>query len=269
MKSRLLAALCLCCAVHLRAADGNAPAAPYLLTPPAPATPRINGPDIFGVRPGSPFLYTIPATGDRPMTFSAKNLPAGLKLDSQTGRITGSLPKAMPAPANAKGGYLLSRPAQSSGSYVVTLVAQNALGTAVKKFRIVVGDQIALTPPMGWNSWNCFAGAVSEDRVKSAADAMVKSGLINHGWTYINVDDYWQNHRPPTQPDFDGAVPRRAGQHRAELAFSRHERHGGLHSFARVEGRTLLLARPVDVRRLRRKLAARAAGRADLREVGL
>ena len=54
---------------------------------------------------------------------------------------------------------------------------------------------------MGWNSWNCFAGAVSEERVKSAADAMVKSGLINHGWTYINVDDYWQNHRDSTRPD--------------------------------------------------------------------
>ena len=93
MKSRLLLALCLCCAVNLRAADTNAPAAPYILTPPAPATPRINGPDIFGVRPGSPFLYTIPATGDRPMTFSAKNLPRGLKLDSKTGRITGTLPR--------------------------------------------------------------------------------------------------------------------------------------------------------------------------------
>jgi alpha-galactosidase len=75
VKSRLLLALCLCCAARLRAADTNAPAAPCLLTPPAPGTPRINGPDIFGVRSGSPFLYTIPATGDRPMTFSAKNLP--------------------------------------------------------------------------------------------------------------------------------------------------------------------------------------------------
>jgi hypothetical protein len=35
-------------------------------TPKAPATPRINGPDIFGVRPGNPFLYHIPATGERP-----------------------------------------------------------------------------------------------------------------------------------------------------------------------------------------------------------
>jgi alpha-galactosidase len=192
MNSRLLLALCLCCAIHLRAADTNAPAAPatntvaapYILTPPAPATPRINGPDVFGVRPGSPFLYRIPATGNRPMKFSAKDLPRGLKLDSKTGRITGKLNK--------------------KGENVVTLVAQNALGTAEKKFRIVVGDQIALTPPMGWNSWNCFAGAVTEDRVKSAADAMVKSGLINHGWTYINVDDYWQNHRNSKDPTLRG-----------------------------------------------------------------
>ncbi|MEI9863739.1 MAG: NPCBM/NEW2 domain-containing protein [Limisphaerales bacterium] len=149
--------------------------APYILTPPAPATPRINGANVFGVRPGSPFMYTIPATGDRPMTFAAENLPRGLKLDPKTGHITGTL--------------------KTKGEFIVTFHAKNSLGLAEKKFRIVCGDTIALTPPMGWNSWNCFAGAVSEEMVKSAADAMVKSGLINHGWTYINVDDFWQNHR--------------------------------------------------------------------------
>ena len=158
--------------------------APFILTPAAPATPRINGASVFGVRPGSPFLFTIPATGDRPMAFSAKNLPRGLKLDIQTGHITGVLKK--------------------KGEFIVTLGAKNALGAAEKKFRIVCGDQMALTPPMGWNSWNCFAGAVSEERVKSAADAMVKSGLINHGWTYINVDDYWQNHRDSKDPTLQG-----------------------------------------------------------------
>jgi alpha-galactosidase len=161
-----------------------APVAPYILTPPAPATPRINGADVFGVRPGSPFLFAIPATGDRPMSFSAKHLPHGLKLDSRTGRITGTL--------------------KHKGEFIVKLRAKNALGVAAKQFRIVCGDQIALTPPMGWNSWNCFAGAVSEERVKSAADAMVKSGLINHGWTYINVDDYWQNHRDSSDPTLRG-----------------------------------------------------------------
>ena len=83
---------------------------------------------------------------------------------------------------------------------------------------------------MGWNSWNCFAGAVSEERVKSAADAMVKSGLINHGWTYINVDDSGRTTRDSKDPTFARTVPRRAGLHRAELAFPRHEGHGGLHS---------------------------------------
>ncbi len=161
-----------------------APVAPYVLTPTAPATPRINGASVFGVRPGSPFLFTIPATGQRPLKFSAKNLPLGLKLDAKTGRITGTL--------------------KNKGEYTVTLRAKNSIGAAEKKFRIVCGDQIALTPPMGWNSWNCFAGAVSEDRVKSAAHAMVKSGLINHGWTYINVDDYWQNHRDSQDPTLRG-----------------------------------------------------------------
>src|SRR5476649_2347817 len=94
MKPRLLLALALgfYCAANLHAADTNAPA-PYILTPPAPATPRINGASVFVVRPGSPFLYTIPATGERPMKFSAKNLPKGLKLDPATGRITGALAK--------------------------------------------------------------------------------------------------------------------------------------------------------------------------------
>jgi len=160
------------------------PVAPYILTPAAPATPRINGASVFGVRPGSPFLFTIPATGERPMTFSAKNLPSGLTLNSRSGRITGSLKK--------------------TGEFTVTLIAKNSLGVAEKPFRIVCGDQIALTPPMGWNSWNCFAGAVSAEHVKSAADAMVKSGLINHGWTYINVDDFWQNHRDSKDPTLHG-----------------------------------------------------------------
>ena len=177
--------------------------APYILTPPAPATPRINGANVFGVRPGSPFMFTIPATGERPMEFSIEGIPDGLiivtngidpkikrrphgvlKLNPVTGQITGSI--------------------TGKGEYKIVLRVRNSLGTAEKKFRIVCGDQIALTPPMGWNSWNCFAGAVSEERVKSAADALVKSGLINHGWTYINVDDFWQNHRNSKDPTLRG-----------------------------------------------------------------
>jgi alpha-galactosidase len=159
---------------------------PYILTPPPPAAPRINGARVFGVRPGSPFLFTVPATGTRPMTFSAADLPAGLQIDAATGRITGQIVKP--------------------GTYAVTLRAANAEGRVESKLRIVCGERIALTPPMGWNSWNCFAGEVTAERVKSAADAMVKTGLINHGWTYINVDDFWQRHRAPSDPTLAGVA---------------------------------------------------------------
>jgi len=146
-----------------------------VLTPKPSLQPRINGAKVFAVRPGSPFLFTIPATGELPMTFTAEGLPQGLQLDSQNGRITGVL--------------------KQKGEFLVTLHAQNALGTAERKFKIICGDKIALTPPMGWNSWNCFGHDVSDARVRAEADAMVSSGLINHGWTYINIDDCWEGSR--------------------------------------------------------------------------
>jgi alpha-galactosidase len=143
-----------------------------ILTPKPSAKPRINSARVLGVRPGAPVLFTIAATGDRPMTFAAQGLPDGLQLDPQSGRITGVL--------------------SEKGEHLVTLRATNARGTAEQKFRIVCGPKIGLTPAMGWNSWNCFGASVTAANVKAAADAMVKSGLINHGWTYINVDDYWE-----------------------------------------------------------------------------
>jgi alpha-galactosidase len=156
-------------------------AAPEIIrTPSAPPTPRINGPDVFGVRPGNPFFYQIPATGDRPMTFSVDDLPKGLTLDADTGLITGKVHK--------KWFGLKSR-------YTVTLHAKNNLGEDSKKFTVVVGETIALTPPMGWNSWNAYHATVTGDNVIHAAKAMASSGLINYGWSYINIDDSWQGER--------------------------------------------------------------------------
>jgi len=143
----------------------------YILTPPESPKPKINGARVFGVRPGHPFLFKVAATGNRPMTFSAANLPKGLVLDPKSGIITGVV--------------------KDRGESVVTLKAKNDLGTATRKLKIVVGDKIALTPPLGWNSFNCYADSVNQDDVIAAADAMVSSGLINHGWSYINIDDSW------------------------------------------------------------------------------
>lgn len=159
---------------------------PYILTPKPSDKPKINSASVYGGRPNSPFLFRVAATGERPMTFSAKNLPDGLTIDSKTGIITGKV--------------------DTKGTYEVVLNAKNAKGSASKKLKIEIGDRIALTPTMGWNSWNCFGHEVSADKVKRAADALVKSGLVNHGWSYINIDDSWQYNRDGKDPSFKGKM---------------------------------------------------------------
>jgi alpha-galactosidase len=54
---------------------------------------------------------------------------------------------------------------------------------------------LAATPPMGWNSWNLFAGRVNDKDVRAAADAMVSSGMKDAGYIYVNIDDTWQGER--------------------------------------------------------------------------
>jgi alpha-galactosidase len=158
--------------------------AAIVLTPAPPRTPRINGPKVFGVRPGHPFLFTIQATGDRPMTFGADHLTKGLHLDPQTGQITGMLKKR--------------------GEYVVTLKAFNPVGSAHRKFTIVCGDTLALTPHLGWNSWYVWESHVTDRIIREAADAMVNTGLINHGYMYVNIDDCWAVKPGASDPTLGG-----------------------------------------------------------------
>src|SRR5437879_7556175 len=51
---------------------------------------------------------------------------------------------------------------------------------------------LALTPPMGWNSWNKFADKIDDKTVRAVADAMVSSGMKDAGYVYINIDDTWE-----------------------------------------------------------------------------
>ena len=144
-------------------------------TPVPEPSPRINGAKVVGVRPGAPLHHQIAVSGQRPLIFKAKNLPEGLTLDTAKGQLKGSIAKA--------------------GSYPVSLTAQNSVGEATAILRIEVGEEICLTPPMGWNSWYVFSESVSQDDVKAMAEAMVKSGLADHGWSFINIDDCWQGAR--------------------------------------------------------------------------
>ena len=162
-----------------------------VLTPPESAAPRVNGPSLFGVRPGSPVFYRVPATGRRPMSISVEGLDAnglsGLSFDADTQMLTGRV----------------ERP----GTYPLVFKASNAHGSDKKSFSLVVGEKIALTPPMGWNSWNAFADTVTAKLVKETADEIVRLGLREHGWAYMTIDDGWQ-------VKVSGKAPRRDGSGR-------------------------------------------------------
>ena len=62
-------------------------------------------------------------------------------------------------------------------------------------------ENLAETPQMGWNSWNKFQGNISEEVIKGIADAMVEEGLLEAGYTYLNIDDCWHGKR-----DADGFI---------------------------------------------------------------
>jgi alpha-galactosidase len=163
-----------------------------LLTPPPPKEPRLNGPGVYGVRPGSPFLYRIPCTGGRPISFRAQGLPRGLRLDSASGIITGKI----------------ARP----GTFHVTLLAKNAFGKVTREFQIEVGNKLALTPPMGWNSWYIYYHHVTEAAMRAAADQMIASGMADFGYQYVNIDDCWAVQPGLDNPEIGGPARDASGQ---------------------------------------------------------
>src|SRR5450432_3219317 len=145
-------------------------------TAPPPAVPRVLGPAVVGSKPGSPFLHTVPATGQAPLTFAASGLPAGLSIAASSGIISGITPTA--------------------GSYPIVVTVTNAAGSATATLTVAAGDGLALTPPMGWNSYDSFGSSVTESEVMSAAQAM-QTELQPYGYRAVVVDFLWYD---PDQP---------------------------------------------------------------------
>ena len=144
----------------------------YVLTPTAPTTPRFNGAPVWGVRPGSPVIYRFPVSGEKPMKFTCGNLPAGLQL-TESGVLSGKI--------------------DCAGDLTFTVTAENAKGKSQQEFTLKVGDDmIGQTPPMGWNSWNCWGLTVTQEKVISSAQALIDKGLADYGYSYINIDDGWE-----------------------------------------------------------------------------
>jgi alpha-galactosidase len=85
-------------------------------------------------------------------------------------------------------------------------IKENTLPSRLNQYGIIIAlsipmgmaaqqPQVALIPPMGWNSWNHFAGKVTDSDIRSAADALVASGMKDLGYVYVNIDDTWEGRR--------------------------------------------------------------------------
>src|SRR3954468_1539842 len=59
----------------------------------------------------------------------------------------------------------------------------------------VPANGLAMTPPMGWNSWNHIAGRITAADVRAMADAMATDGRRDAGYVYVNIDDTWEGER--------------------------------------------------------------------------
>jgi len=149
-----------------------------ILTPKPGPEPKMTGAAIFGVRPGKPIRYCATAIGDKPLTFSATGLPAGVSIDSKTGWITGRAP-------------------QQQQDVKIEVTATNPKGSDSRELILRVGDKICLTPPMGWNSWYVHSEGVSEVAIREMATAMKEKELQDYGWSFVNIDDCWMGERDP------------------------------------------------------------------------
>ena len=143
----------------------------------AEVPPQFNYPRLFGVRAGSPVIFRLPVSGTRPMRFSAEGLPSGVVLDSATGILSGSC--------------------RDKATNQVVFSVENAAGRITQKFRLVVGDEFQLTPPMGFNTFGGLGCGerLNEKSVRASIDALLSKGLADHGYAYCNIDDGWQGAR--------------------------------------------------------------------------
>lgn len=143
------------------------------------AAPKINPPFVVGVYPGTPLLWTVPASGTRPLSFSARRLPAGLRMNA-TGTISGTAPKA--------------------GDYPVQVLVMNRAGRDLKMIHILAGPNLARTPPMGWNSYDAYGSNVNENQVLANA-RYLQTNMQPVGWDTVVVDYRWYDPASATAPD--------------------------------------------------------------------
>ena len=201
---------------------------------PRTGPPAIHGARRVGIRPGTELIHPLAVTGARPLRFAVTGLPAGLAVDEE-GIVRGTAPA-------------------EPGDHQVLVRATNAEGEAEQAIELCVGDALALTPPMGWNSWNVYGPDVSAEVVVRVAEAIVANGMRDLGYQYVNIDDHWHAEgrlpdgtpaaNPATFPDGIEPVARRVHELGLKLGIYSDAAHltcgrcfGG-HGYEEIDART-------------------------------
>ncbi len=152
-----------------------------ILTPPERPEPRINGPSVFGVRPGHPVIYHVPVTGEEPIEVEVVAVDGQRMLEA--GPLSGLRFDGI--------SRVVSGRVDEPGEYRLAFRAKNARGSVERPFTLKVGEAICLTPVMGWSSRNALGDEPTQSKIIAAANTLTASGLARHGWNTLVVDDHW------------------------------------------------------------------------------
>ena len=101
-------------------------------------------------------------TGERPLRFEVDGLPEGVTVDGD-GIVRGTAPP-------------------HDGEHELRVRVSNSVGSTETTVRLCVGPTLALTPPMGWNSWNVYGSKVTADVIVGIAEEMVANGMRDLGY---------------------------------------------------------------------------------------
>jgi alpha-galactosidase len=136
----------------------------------------LNFPKRIGCRPRHPVQHYLAISG-QVETLQVEGLPEGLRFEPSSRVIVGSLAQV--------------------GCYCIDIFVSGNGQLATGRIELICGEQLMLTPPLGWSSWNYFGKNISDEKVREMAREMVDTGLIDYGYSYINIDDGWQGRRCP------------------------------------------------------------------------
>ena len=121
-----------------------------------------------------------------------KGTLTGDELTIQPANFTPPTTPSQTAGRGGRGGAMFPLALHKVSSETEYIVPPEMQHQPFPPFKPIKTNGLALTPPMGWNSWNKFAGKIDDATVRGMADAMVSSGMKDAGYIYVNIDDTWE-----------------------------------------------------------------------------